>query len=92
MDQALKDMPVEHFLVPDGIILKRVNLETGLPVPDSSQETIIEAFLDGTSPENLRVRKKDNSARASWHELFPQSPKETPSKPPADEPVPSEPD
>ena len=50
MHQALRGTPVESFKVPPGITLVRVNLETGLPDDSGSQETVMEAFLDGTVP------------------------------------------
>jgi len=52
MEQALKNGPIEHFNVPPGITLMRVNLETGLPSHDGSQETIMEAFVDDNLPED----------------------------------------
>ncbi len=50
MNQALKGTPVETFKVPPGVTLVRVNLETGLPDTTGSQDTVVEAFLDGTVP------------------------------------------
>src|SRR4030043_537495 len=61
MTEALKDLPIEQFTVPEGIILKRVSLETGLPVLDRDQETIIEAFLDGTVPGELESQGKSET-------------------------------
>ena len=52
MEQALKNGPIEHFNVPPGITLMRVNLETGLPSHDGSQETIMEAFVDDNLPKD----------------------------------------
>jgi penicillin-binding protein 1A len=84
MNDALKDMPIEYFQVPEGIILKRVSLETGLPTLDSYQETIFEAFLDGTVPGELESQgKSETPFGLPGTSVFPQSPKETPSKPPA---------
>jgi penicillin-binding protein 1A len=51
MNQALKGTPVESFKVPPGVTLVKVNLETGLPDDTGSQETIMEAFPDGTVPQ-----------------------------------------
>jgi membrane carboxypeptidase/penicillin-binding protein len=50
MEDALRDTPIEHFPVPSGITMMKVDLRTGLPNPNGSQETIMEAFLDGTLP------------------------------------------
>jgi len=51
MDQALRNTPIETFKIPSGITMVKVNIETGLPVNEDSQETIIEAFIDGSIPE-----------------------------------------
>jgi len=51
MDQALRDAPAEPFRVPEKIVLLRVNLETGTPADGSSPQTILEAFVEGTSPK-----------------------------------------
>jgi penicillin-binding protein 1A len=51
MDQALRDAPAEPFRVPDKIVLLRVNLETGTPADASSPQTILEAFIEGTTPK-----------------------------------------
>jgi len=58
MEEALQDTPIEHFSVPEGVVLKRVSLETGLPTLDSYQETIVEAFLDGTVPGEFENSRK----------------------------------
>jgi penicillin-binding protein 1A len=59
MRKALEDIPSEDFKVPPGIILKRVNLETGLPTDGDSQDTIVEAFIEGTVPGEEEDRKKE---------------------------------
>jgi penicillin-binding protein 1A len=50
MDHALRDTPAEPFRVPEGITMMQVNVETGLAPDGSPQETILEAFVDGTQP------------------------------------------
>ncbi|MGB9629894.1 MAG: penicillin-binding transpeptidase domain-containing protein, partial [Thermodesulfobacteriota bacterium] len=63
MDSALRTMPIENFNKPDGVVLIRVNLETGMPVENDSQPSILEAFLEGTSPEKKeRVEKGETSS------------------------------
>ncbi|MGQ9775654.1 MAG: penicillin-binding protein 1A [Thermodesulfobacteriota bacterium] len=64
MDQALRGTPVEPFQVPEGIILIKVNLETGLPSDGSDQETILEAFT-----EDSFIRGREASSR---EKPFPQ--------------------
>jgi len=62
MDQALRNIPVETFRVPAGVTLVKVNIETGLPVNEDSQETIIEAFVDGTLKEEQKEPEKEPSS------------------------------
>ena len=50
MERALAGTPAEPFKVPPGIVLKKVDLETGEPAREGSKETILEAFLDGDAP------------------------------------------
>ena len=52
MQQALSKREVEVFKVPEGVTLTRVNIETGLPTEEASQDSILEAFLEGTTPES----------------------------------------
>jgi len=50
MDRALKNTPIETPTPPQGITLIKVNIETGLPSDGGSQETILEAFIDASTP------------------------------------------
>jgi penicillin-binding protein 1A len=68
MDHALGNTPIETFKVPSGITLIKVNIETGLPVKEDSQETIIEAFIDGSVPEVNPVRKDGDLTPPSINE------------------------
>jgi penicillin-binding protein 1A len=51
MGEALRNTPVETFKVPSGITMVKVNIETGLPVDEDSQDAIVEAFIEGSVPE-----------------------------------------
>jgi penicillin-binding protein 1A len=51
MDQAIGQTPPESFKIPPGIKLMRVNLESGLPSNEDSPQTILEAFVDSTFPQ-----------------------------------------
>jgi penicillin-binding protein 1A len=62
MDRALRDTPDEPFRVPEGITLMKVNIETGLPPDGSPQETILEAFVDGTQPFRKTPGKEETSS------------------------------
>jgi penicillin-binding protein 1A len=59
MDQALKNAPSEPFRVPDKIVLMKVDLETGIPADGSSPQTILEAFIEGTTPK----KKEEGASR-----------------------------
>jgi len=66
MSRALADTPVEEFKPPQGIVMKKVNIETGLPTFEESNETITEAFVEGMLPEEKGHDRKG--------EGFPSSP------------------
>jgi len=51
MGPVLRGTAVEAFKPPPGIKLVKVNIETGLPSEEDGQETILEAFPDGTVPK-----------------------------------------
>ncbi len=61
MERALRGTPVEHFKVPEGVVLMRVNLETGLPADGSSPDTILEAFPEGLAPVEERIKPKEKT-------------------------------
>jgi penicillin-binding protein 1A len=65
MDQALRNIPIETFKVPSGITLIKVNIETGLPINGDSQETITEAFTEGSVPEVKEGQEKESSSDTS---------------------------
>jgi penicillin-binding protein 1A len=61
MNRALVDLPVEDFKAPRGIVMKKVNIETGLLTHEESNETIIEAFVEGMLPEEKEDHRKEES-------------------------------
>jgi len=63
MDQALRNTPVETFKVPSGITMVKVNIETGLPINEDSQDAIIEAFVEGSVPEVKEGSTKESSSK-----------------------------
>jgi penicillin-binding protein 1A len=65
MGQALKDTSIDNFKVPEGITLIKVNIETGLPSNESSPETILEAFVDGSIPVEKEGHEKEESSSAA---------------------------
>jgi len=77
MSKALADSPVEEFTAPAGIVMKKVNIETGLPTHEESNETIIEAFVEGMVPEEKEdERKSESPSSPSIRDILP---KESPS-------------
>ena len=53
MTEALADQPAIPFRIPKGILLVRVNAETGLPVRPGDTKVLLEAFKPGTVPTEL---------------------------------------
>jgi penicillin-binding protein 1A len=73
MGNAMANTPIENFKVPHGIVLKKVNIETGLPSDGDSQEVIVEAFIEGTLPGEKEDRKKEEpSSTATDREISPK--------------------
>jgi penicillin-binding protein 1A len=62
MSQALRDTPIEDFNVPVGITLMKVNIETGLRSDGSSPDTIMEAFVEGSTPVEKEDHEKEGSS------------------------------
>ena len=63
---ALKDAPITPFRVPPGIVLVRVDPQTGLPATPNQKGAIRDAFLPGTEP-NSEANILDGSAdSATW--------------------------
>jgi len=50
MQDALKDEPVKHFKIPEGIVFMRINPETGYYPEEKNDKTIFECFKEGTLP------------------------------------------
>lgn len=69
MSKALADSPVEEFKPPQGIVMKKVNIETGLPTFEESNETIIEAFVEGMLPEEMGSEGREEGSPSSTRDL-----------------------
>lgn len=50
MEKALRNMPVETFPVPEGIVFVKVDRKTGYPAHFYNLNAINECFLEGTAP------------------------------------------
>ena len=55
MDEAVNDMPVEVFPIPEGVIFARVDPETGGLATEESMDTMIECF----KPDSLPTYEED---------------------------------
>jgi len=63
MAEATKDMPVEHFPVPDSIDFRPIDPLTGLLAPEDSPEIVIEAFAPNTAPVRYAIEEKTPQAK-----------------------------
>lgn len=50
MKEVLKDKPVSDFTVPEGIVFKKIEPETGLLASSNDDGAIFECFKEGTAP------------------------------------------
>jgi penicillin-binding protein 1A len=55
MQQALKDVPVEDFPVPENVVTVLVNYKSGLPTTLDDTTAIQEFFLKGTEPRRMEA-------------------------------------
>ena len=73
MSRALEDSDVENFEPPPGIVMRRVNLETGLLTNEDSKETILEAFIEGTLPgEKEDIQEEEPPPSATILDMLPK--------------------
>ena len=63
MTEATRDMPVEHFPVPDSILFRPIDPLTGLLAPEDSPDIIIEAFAPNTAPVRYALEEKTPEAK-----------------------------
>ena len=50
MKEALKDEPERDFPVPEGIVFRLIDANSGLPATDRTTDAIMEAFVSGAEP------------------------------------------
>ncbi|WP_062226200.1 penicillin-binding protein 1A [Aureimonas frigidaquae] len=53
MTDAVKDMPVADFRIPDGMTQVAVDRRTGMAAPGGGAGTVLEAFKPGTGPSDV---------------------------------------
>ena len=63
MEKATQDMPVEHFPVPDSIVFRPIDPQTGLLAPEDSSDVVIEAFAPNTAPVRYAIEEKTPEAK-----------------------------
>jgi len=61
MQNALDGKPVKDFSSPPGVVLKKIDMETGLLATPECKKTLWLAFLEGTAPE--KYSKKEINVR-----------------------------
>jgi len=62
MEQAVAELPVENFPVPDSIEFRPIDPQTGLLAPEDSPDVVIEAFAPGTAPVRYALEEKSPQA------------------------------
>jgi len=50
MQEALEDMPVSDFTVPEGVVFAKIDAEKGLLASEFSEKTVFQSFVKGTEP------------------------------------------
>ncbi|UCF57044.1 MAG: PBP1A family penicillin-binding protein [Deltaproteobacteria bacterium] len=56
MSEILKDSPVEDFSVPEGVVFAKIDAKTGLLASPYSENTVFQAFKEGTEPKEYSPR------------------------------------
>jgi len=56
MSDALKGRQVVDFQVPDGVVFAKIDVKTGLLASSYSEDTIFQAFKEGTEPKEYSPR------------------------------------
>lgn len=63
MEQAVAEMPVAQFPVPDSIVFRPIDPLTGLLAPEDSTDIVIEAFAPNTAPVRYALEEKTPQAQ-----------------------------
>ena len=56
MSQVLNDTPVEDFPVAEGVVFAKIDAKTGLLASPYSENTVFQAFKEGTEPKEYSPR------------------------------------
>ncbi len=63
MEEAVAELPKQHFPVPDSIEFRPIDRQTGLLAPEDSPAVEIEAFAPGTAPVRYAIEEKTPQAK-----------------------------
>lgn len=61
MKEAHEGLPVEDFVVPEGIVEIKVDAVTGRPPASNSKRTFTQAFVDGTQPTSIKDSTEEDA-------------------------------
>lgn len=85
MKQALKQLPVMPFEIPEDIMFVKVDPSTGLLAEDSGERSTVELFAKGTEPTQVAAPRIDPTDFYKLDQLpEPQAPLQVPMGQPAD--------
>lgn len=65
MEKVLKDQPVTDFSPPEGIMFARIDKKTGLLTDSTGEDSLFEAFIDGTQPTEYAEESDQEPAYAN---------------------------
>lgn len=68
MKEAVKDLPVEVFPIPEGVVFAHIDPETGGPVTDESMGSVIECFKPDNMPEETAETILPEEGSRFWKE------------------------
>ncbi|MFC1857846.1 penicillin-binding transpeptidase domain-containing protein, partial [Thermodesulfobacteriota bacterium] len=69
MKRVLEDKPIAIFSVPEGVVFKKIDAETGLlPIPES-KKTVFECFKEGTVPTKYTKRPESITGPEEFFKL-----------------------
>jgi penicillin-binding protein 1A len=69
MRDVLKDKPITDFAVPQGIVFKKIDPETGLLASSSDDGAIFECFKEGTAPTVYTAEETTSDESADFFKI-----------------------
>ena len=68
MEKAHEDLPVMEFPIPEGIVFANIDAETGKVVSEKSRKVALQAFIEGTEPDSVKLKESDSYESENSHE------------------------